>query len=238
MHILLLQARRQDDPAKEEELAAFAGKAGLPLSAFVPHDLLQGPPSLETIRRYDALMIGGSGEFNVSDRSLPHFLETLDLLAEVVEIGYPTFASCFGFQLLTAALGGEIVRDAANTEVGAYETFLSEAGRADELFGYLPDVFCAQYGHKEHAVRLPGPALNLASTTCCRYQAMRIPGKPIWATQFHPELSGDENRLRFTRYAKIYVGVLGKEEYERRLAGFKPSPETEELIPRFLQLIG
>ena len=219
-------------------MAAFADKAGLPLSTFVPHDLLKGPPDLETIRRYDALMVGGSGEFNVSDRSLPHFQETLDLLAEVVEIGHPTFASCFGFQLLTTALGGEIIRDPANTEVGTFETFLTEAGRADELFGYLPDVFMAQYGHKERATRLPDSIPNLASTVLCQYQALRVPGKPIWATQFHPEMSGADNRLRFSRYADLYVGLLGKEEYERRLASFKPSPETEELIPRFLKLIG
>jgi GMP synthase (glutamine-hydrolysing) len=235
--ILLLQARNLADPAKAEERASFAQKAGIPLSCFIPHDLLGGPPTLEQVLQYDALMIGGSGDYNVSDRSLPHIEQTCALLREVVEAGHPTFASCFGFQMLVEALGGEIVRDPDSMEVGTYAVTLTPAGRDDELFGYLPDVFPAQFGHKERAERLPDSVVNLASSELCAYQAIRVPGKPIWAVQFHPELSGNENRQRFKRYRKLYVGMVGKEAYERILARFTGSPETEELIPRFVAMI-
>jgi len=235
--ILLLQARNLDDPAKEEERASFAQKAGIPLSCFIPHDLLDGPPTLEQVLQYDALMIGGSGDYNVSDRSLPYIEKTCALLRDVVAVGHPTFASCFGFQMLVEALGGEIVRDADSMEVGAYDVTLSSAGRDDELFSYLPDVFSAQFGHKERAERLPDTVVNLGASELCAYQAIRVLGKPIWATQFHPEMSGDENRHRFSRYVKMYMGMVGKEECDRILARFTDSPETEELIPRFIKLI-
>ena len=235
--ILLLQARNLDDPAKAEERASFAQKAGIPLSCFIPHDLLNGPPTLDQVRQYDALMIGGSGDYNVSDRSLPYIEKTFALLRDVVAAGHPTFASCFGFQMLVEALGGEIVRDPDSMEVGTYAVTLTPAGRDDELFSYFPHVFPAQFGHKERVERLPDNVVNLASTELCAYQAIRVPGKPIWAVQFHPELSRDENRQRFERYREMYVGMVGKAEYERILARFTDSPEAEELIPRFVNMI-
>ena len=235
--ILLLQARNLDDPARAEERVSFAQKAGIPLSCFIPHDLLAGPPTLEQVLQYDALMVGGSGDYNVSDRSLPYIEKTCALLRDVVEVGHPTLASCFGFQMLVEALGGEIVRDPDSMEVGTYDVTLTPAGRNDELFSTLPDVFSAQFGHKERAERLPDTVVNLGSSELCAYQAIRVPDKPIWATQFHPEMSGDENRQRFGRYMEMYVGLVGQAEYDRILARFVGSPETEELIPRFINLI-
>jgi GMP synthase (glutamine-hydrolysing) len=237
LRILLMQARNLDDPVKMEERAAFAQKAGLSLSCFIPHDLLDGPPMLEQVQQYDALMIGGSGDFNVSDRNLPYIEETFALLRDVVALGHPTFASCFGFQMLVEALGGQIVRDPGCMEIGAFDVTLTPAGGDDQLFSYLPDVFSAQFGHKERVERLPDGVINLASSELCTYQAMRIPGKPIWAVQFHPEMSGEENRQRFSRYQEMYVGLLGQSEYERMLERFTDSPATEDLIPRFLKLI-
>ena len=237
LRILLMQARNLDDPVKVEERAAFAQKAGLPLSCFIPHDLLEGPPVLEQVQQYDALMIGGSGDFNVSDRSLPYIEKTFELLRDVVAVAHPTFASCFGFQMLIEALGGRIMRDPDSMEIGAFDVTLTSSGGDDQLFSYLPDVFSAQFGHKERVERLPDGVINLASSELCTYQAVRIPNKPIWATQFHPEMSGEENRQRFSRYQEMYVGLLGQEEYERMLERFTDSPRTEELIPRFLQLI-
>ncbi len=238
MKILLLQTRNPNDPAKTEEVEAFANKAHLPLETFVPFDLLAGPPPLSQLRNHDALMIGGSGEYSVPHKSLPHLQETLDLLAEVVELGFPTFASCFGFQLMVAALGGDIISDKPNMEVGAYDVTLTEAGRSDELFGHLPDTFLAQFGHKDRATSLPRSFVNLAHTDYCPFQALRIPGKAIWATQFHPELTGEENLMRYSRYLKDYDAIMTREQREQALARFVPSPDTHDLIPRFLTLIG
>ena len=44
--ILLIQARRQEDPARPEEITSFAHRAGLPETAFVSHNLLNGPPTI------------------------------------------------------------------------------------------------------------------------------------------------------------------------------------------------
>jgi GMP synthase (glutamine-hydrolysing) len=237
MRILLLQARHGHDPALSEERQSFAQKAGLAEDDIVPHDLLSSTPSLAMVRKHDALMIGGSGEYYVSRQNLPGYQEVLELLADVVSIGHPTFASCFGFQLLVTALGGRIRYDPATMEVGTYTLTLSEAGRSDELFSYLPDRFSAQLGHKDKAEILPPEATNLASSDSAHCQALRVPGKPIWATQFHPELTGQENLERFHRYLDGYSAQLSPAEMQQALDRFSDSSETAELIPRFLELV-
>jgi GMP synthase (glutamine-hydrolysing) len=237
MKILLLQARHYSDTARLDERLSFAKRAGLPEEAIVPYDLLSGSPVLAEVQKYDALMIGGSGEYYVSKENLPGFLPLLELLGEVTVIGHPTFASCFGFQLLVKALGGEIVYDADNMEVGTYRLTLTESGHADDLFGYLPATFMAQLGHKDRAGRLPNGVESLAFSDRSPCQAIRVPGKPIWATQFHPELTAEENLSRFRRYMEGYAHMMSQEELGETLSRFEPGPESEELIPRFLELI-
>ena len=56
----LLQVRDHDDLAQSGERQSFAEKAGLELERIVPHDLLAGPPSLQKVLSFDALMVGGS----------------------------------------------------------------------------------------------------------------------------------------------------------------------------------
>ncbi len=235
---LLLQARNPNDPVREEERQAFVVAAGLPDDAVVTHDLLQGPPSREVWRAFDGLFVGGSGEYNLSDGSCPHLAATLDFLLEVVAAGKPMFASCFGFQMLAVALGGTVERDVSRAEIGTFPITLTREGRTDDLFGQLPPRFWAQLGHKEHVTRFPfAKAVLLARSERSPYQALRIPGAPIWATQFHPELNQQRNLDRLLRYRDLYVAHLGEAGFRALLDQFRPSPEADELLPRFLYLV-
>ena len=235
--ILLLQARAADDPAKAEEVHSFARHCGVEPSQIVPWDLLEGPPTMTEIRLHDALMVGGAGEYYVSKGNLPQFPRLLDRLREIVDAGFPTFASCFGFQCLVVALGGEIVHDPDNTEVGTYDVTLTEEGRSDELFGELPRSFPAQLGRKDRAAGHWDGVAHLASSERCPIQALRIPGRPVWASQFHPELDRETNRGRFERYLDGYAAVMSREEQVQALESFRDSPEANALLRRFLDLV-
>jgi len=235
--ILLLQARQADDEAKDEERRSFADMSGLALDQVVPLDLLQVTPTLDQIRQYDGLMVGGSGAYYVTKGNLPGFEGVLAVLRQVVDIGHPTFASCFGFQLMVEALGGKVVYDPPNMEVGTYQLHLTAAGVEDELFGYLPPAFRAQLGHKDRADQLPQGMLNLAGSDNAAIQAFRVPGKPIWATQFHPELTKAENLKRFNRYLDGYASLMSQDEMEQSLARFDHSPEANELLAHFLRIV-
>ncbi len=237
MNILLLQARHADDAARLEERTSFANMAGVPETAVIPFDLLTAVPTLADIRRYDVLMIGGSGDYYVSKGNLPNFTAVLALLADVVAVGQPMFASCFGFQLLAQALGGEIVYAPDEMEVGTYDVRLTADGRADELFSYLPDIFRAQLGRKDKAVRLPDGVLHLAASDRAPFQALRVPNQPIWATQFHPELTKKTNLARFKRYLAGYAASTSETELEKMFQQFDDSPEANQLLGRFMRLV-
>ena len=222
---------------KEAERRSFALRAGLDPKQFQTHDLLGGPPSPSDLRTHDAIMVGGSGDYYVSKGTLPFMDETLDAVRELAGSKAPTFASCFGFQLLVAALGGEVVHDPDRIEAGTYEVRLTDDAHSDPLFGKLPKRFMAQMGRKDRAESLPDGVIHLASSDRCPYHAFRIPDAPIWATQFHPELNRAENLERFRRYMDAYAVHMSPAERDRALEGFQESPEAETLIPRFLALV-
>ncbi len=235
--ILLLQVRQIDDAARLEERASFAAMAGVTETCVIPYDLLTGTPTLAEIRQYDALMVGGSGDYYVSKGNLPNSQTVLDLLAEVAAVGHPTFASCFGFQLMAQALGGEIVYDPDHMEVGTFTLTLTEDGRSDSLFQYLPNTFRAQLGRKDRASRLPDTVLHLAASANAPFQAFRVPNQPIWATQFHPELTKETNLARFRRYMDGYAAVTSPQELQTMFDHFDDSPEANQLIGRFMRLV-
>jgi GMP synthase (glutamine-hydrolysing) len=235
--ILLLQARYSGDPAIDNERASFARAAEVPLEQVRSHSLLDGPPTLAVIRDHQAVMIGGAGEFLVSKADLPRFDSTLERLTETVEAGQPMFASCFGFQLLVKALGGEIIFDQGGMEAGTYDLELTSSGAGDPIFGALPRVFQAQLGRKDRAARLPDNTEHLAGSQAAPYQALRITDKPVWATQFHPELTGAENLARYRAYLETYAAHMTTDEITASIARFGESPDTIHLIGRFMRWI-
>jgi len=237
IRILLLQARAPGDPSLEHERACFARAAGVAMQQIRPHDLTMGPPCNKVVACCDAIMVGGAGEFYVSRRDLPHHDRTVEALAALAADGPPVFASCFGYQLLVEALGGEIQHDPERMEVGTFDLTLTDAGRADPLFGALPEVFTAQLGHKDRAVRPPPGVPNLAASPRSPYQALRVPDRPVWATQFHPELHHTDNIWRYERYLAIYGQHHDEAERRAVIAAHRPSPESSTLIARFMDLI-
>ena len=222
---------------KEHELECFVTHTGLSGDRIEAFDLHRGPPTWDFVRGFDALMVGGAGDYYVSKRNVPQFDELLDLLRRVADAGHPTYASCFGYQCLMAALGGEVVFDPERTEVGTYEIELTERGKADELFGRLPPTFPSQLGHKDRATAEPPGVWNLASSERCPLQALRVPGKPVWGSQFHPELDREANLERFQYYLDGYAPHMSPAECEEKKRAFRPSPHASRLLADFLDLV-
>jgi len=235
--ILLLQARNPEDPMAEHELNCFVEVAELPKENIIAYDLCKNTADKINLAGYDALMVGGSGDYYVSEGNLPGFESLLDFLRKIVEQGMPMFASCFGYQCMVKALGGQIKYDPDNTEVGTYELELTDEGAADPLFKNLPKKFWGQMGHKDRALRQPDGLPNFASSKCCPLQAFRIPGKPIWATQFHPELTRESNLERFRHYVDGYAAYMDPEETKKVLNRFREGTESSALLKQFLELV-
>jgi len=234
---LLLQARRPDDPEREAERRLFAQRLGTQEDQVSGHNLVESVPTLPYLHSHDAIFIGGSGDYYISDDSFPGQDRLFDVLRRLVDGPTPIFGSCFGFQMLTAALGGEVIHDPDQMELGTFPVELTAAGRADELFGVLPARFNAQLGRKDRARRLPDGAVHLAGSELCPLQALRYGDRPVWATQFHPELDAATNLRRFRVYVEGYAGYLDEAERVEIESRFSESSATEALLPRFVELI-
>jgi GMP synthase (glutamine-hydrolysing) len=229
----LLQIRNDGDPVKAEEHACFVRRLGVPASQVEAVDVLSQPLDERIYERFDALLVGGSGEYSVLDDVDP-IRRFLDFLGVTAARGFPTFASCFGFQALSLALGGEVEHDEERAEVGTYEITLTPEGQRDPLFSrVLPERFYAQQGHKDHVTRLPSGAVHLAGSEKSPHQALRFGDGPVWATQFHPELAEEDNRARIMRYQARYANEL-----EAVLSIMQPSPHTHDLLRTFAEQLG
>ena len=157
----------------------------------------------------------------------------LEAMRELVETSKPTFASCWGFQAMAKALGGVVVRDPALSEISSVRIDLTPAGRADPVFGGIENPFLAHSAHEDTVTELPCDAVLLASSGLVANQAFRFAGKPIYCTQFHPELNRNDIEIRLRSYPK-YVEELGGGSLDRCMSSWVETPVAETIIRRFL----
>jgi len=232
LQFTLLQARNAGDPVRLEERAAFAERLGVDVSCIHPVDILTEHLHLDLLENRDALLVGGAGEHSVVEPA-PGVQAMIEFLGETSEQGFPTFASCFGFQSIVLALGGDVIHDEDAAEVGSFFIDRLDAAIDDPVFGSLPERFVAQQGHKDRASRLPEAAVCLAKSELAPFQAIRIGTHPVYATQFHPELTRDSNRARFKRYLSDYQHVFGRNKAQEMLDEFMPSPHASGLLGTF-----
>jgi len=235
LRFLLLQIRDSNDPIRQQEVGCFAEAIGCESEAIVPFDLLSGFPSQEQLQPFDAVLVGGSGNYSAAGES--HWLEsTLSGFRWLVEQRKPIFASCWGFQAIARALGGTCIHDPARAELGTLDFQLTEAGRNDPLFGELEDPFLGIAGHEDHVVVLPPGGVLLASSPLVQNQAFKIADAPVYCTQFHPELDLQTFLDRIAAYPQ-YVERIAGISIEEFAQGCRDTPHTRKLLQRFAHFV-
>jgi GMP synthase (glutamine-hydrolysing) len=232
---LLLQTRNADDGMRAQEVRCFARMLDCDASAIDVFDLLAAAPTAQRLMQADIVLLGGSGHYSAAGEGA--WLErALDAMRQIHHLARPTFASCWGFQAMARAMGGRCVNDLPNAEVGTIELRLTDAGRADPLFGQLPTQFLSQAGHEDHVVQLPRDAVLLASSGRVAEQAYRFEARPIYCTQFHPELDRAALLERVQAYPE-YVERSARMPYEEFIASVRETPEANSLLRRFVELV-
>ena len=236
---LFLGTRAEDDVAQQEYDAVLAG-CGLRADELVRVRLEQGPLGPVDLADWSGIVLGG-GPFNASDpeeakseaqRSAEADLRRL--ARQVVAADFPFLGACYGIGVL-GGLGGGVVDRTYGEPIGARPVRLTDAGRADPLFGVLPAEFAAYLGHKEAVSRLPDGAVLLASTSTCPVHAFRL-GRNVYATQFHPELDAVAICDRIDAYSAH--GYYEPHEREALKAAAREAMVTEpvRLLARFVEL--
>lgn len=234
--------RNADDPIAAQEVRCFAQALSCEPSSIEVLDLLSIAPSREMINQVDMLLLGGSGHHSAASESKePSRLvsqcqwldRTLDCLREIHQLAKPTFASCWGFQAMARALGGRCIHDPKNAELGTVAISLADAGRTDPVFGALPSPFLAQGGHEDHVVALPPDAVLLSSSAQVSEQAFHFIDRPIYCTQFHPELDRGSFLERVAAYPE-YVERIAGITYDHFTLRVQETPEANTLLRRFV----
>jgi GMP synthase (glutamine-hydrolysing) len=157
---------------------------------FFPLNVADGErlPQGLAIADLDGVVITGS-PLNVY-KPVPAVVRQIELAREVFASGVPMYGSCWGMQLITAALGGTVRLNPQGREVGiARNISLNDGGRAHFLFEGKSGAFDALCSHQDEVEMLPQGATTLAFNGVSQIQAMEIArsGGSFLGVQYHPE---------------------------------------------------
>ena len=233
LRVVLIQIRGMVE-AERHESWCVRQCTGLRQEQLYTWNVLERPEvRFHQLRDADAILIGGSGDHSVTqDYPFMPWLE--ELVQDAVADDKPLFGICWGHHLLARALGGRVVTDPASGEIGTHEVGLTRAGSDDVLFDGLPSRFDANLVHHD-SVAEPAPGFQeLAANERCRFQAMRLVGKPVYGTQFHGEMTSEQLRRRLLMYRGYYLDT--EEQAEEVVDGLRPTAEANGLLRRFLEL--
>jgi GMP synthase-like glutamine amidotransferase len=140
----------------------------------------------------------------------------------------PYLGVCLGHQLLADALGGTCAPQRP-PEVGIMDVELTDAGKADPVFGSLPHRVKALQWHSVRVAQAPESAVILARSDLCPIQAMRIGGN-AYSMQYHVELEPDT--IPNWGCVPAYEAALASTRGPNALAGL--ARETEPLMDGFI----
>jgi GMP synthase (glutamine-hydrolysing) len=152
----------------------------------------------EFLGGFDGVIFGGSSDFDFHggrDERDPARVTSFiilsrsrNLVSYALAEKIPLLGICYGHQLIANIYGGEVDHDKEQSKFGSFEVRLTEEGKRDPVLGSLPETFVAQYAHNDSVTKLPEGATLLASTSGCRFSALRY-GTSAYTLQFHPELT-------------------------------------------------
>jgi GMP synthase (glutamine-hydrolysing) len=168
------------------------------------------------LARFDAVFLTGS-PLHVYDDT-PAVRRQLAFMRAVFASGTPSFGSCAGLQVATAAAGGSVRRMPARMEAGISRRIVATpAGRTHPLLGGRPTTWDAPAIHGDEVATLPAGATLLAGNDVTRVQAVeiRFDKGVFWGVQYHPELSLAEIAVALRRQAgELVEAGLADDEAE------------------------
>ena len=103
---------------------------------------------------------------------------------ELLEMGIPILGICYGAQLMSYLLGGEVA-PAPISEYGKTEVTVDQDS---VLFGDVNKTTVCWMSHTNYIAKAPEGFRVVANTPVCPVAAMECPEKKLYATQFHPEV--------------------------------------------------
>ncbi len=216
LRYLLLQTRNAGDPMAAQEVRCFAGRWNA-ISPRSKCSICLAAPSGDKLASKPTCCCWAAADIIRRPAKATWLERALDALREIHRLAKPTFASCWGFQAMARAMGGRCVNDLPNAEVGTIELQLTDAGRDDPLFGNLPATFRRPSRARRSCRRAAARRRAAGLVARVAEQAFRFAGRPIYCTQFHPELDRTAMLERVIAYPE-YVARIARMPYDEFVA--------------------
>jgi GMP synthase (glutamine-hydrolysing) len=125
---------------------------------------------------------------------------------ELFETGIPVLGLCYGAQLMSHVLGGEVKR-AENREYGKTETYFDTTS---VLFEGLPEKNIVWMSHFDYISKLAPGFKSVAHTDSTPVAAAENTEKNLYAIQFHPEVLHTENGTKMLyNFVRKVCGCAG-----------------------------
>ena len=125
----------------------------------------------------------------------------------VFELGVPVLGICYGMQLMTDVLGGE-VRRSGHREFGHAMVRVSGNGdSASRLFAQVPAELRVWASHGDDVAAVPAGFLVAAVSTTAPIVAMEARDRELYGLLFHPEVVHTEHGVEILR--NFAYGVCG-----------------------------
>ena len=148
---------------------------------------------------------------------------------ELFELGTPVLGICYGMQLMTDVLGGE-VRRSGQREFGHAHVRVTGNGSPPKLFKEIPTELRVWASHGDDVNAVPPGFAVAATSATAPIAAMEAPDRDLYALLFHPEVAHTEYGLGILRnFAYDVCGCTG----DWTIASF-----IEEATGRIRQQVG
>jgi GMP synthase (glutamine-hydrolysing) len=148
---------------------------------------------------------------------------------QLFELGTPVLGICYGMQLMTDVLGGE-VRRSGQREFGHAQVRVSRNGTVPKLFKQIPTELRVWASHGDDVNAVPPGFAVAATSATAPIAAMEAPERDLYALLFHPEVAHTEHGVAILRnFAYDVCGCTG----DWTIASF-----IEEATERIRQQVG
>ena len=128
---------------------------------------------------------------------------------QVFELGTPVLGICYGMQLMTDVLGGE-VRRSGQREFGHALVRVTGNGSPPKLFSHVPPELRVWASHGDDVAAVPPGFAVAATSNSAPIAAMEAPDRSLYALLFHPEVAHTDHGLSILRnFAYDVCGCVG-----------------------------
>ena len=144
-----------------------------------------------------------------------------DMDKKIFSLGIPVLGFCYGQQIMSVKLGGEV----GHTEKGEYGPATITRQGTSRILDGTPDTQTVWMSHRDAVARVPEGFTVTSTTDVCPVASMEDASRNLYATQFHPE-------VRHTAYGKSIL-----ENFLFGVCGLEPNWTMDNIIDEKVEAI-